>query len=124
MAWFRLYTDVAHDPKVQRLSPAIFKFWITILCLAKENGGIVPARSDVSFVSHRRQSRVRTDIAVLAGRVVSAGNQAGPPGSVLSVDDVGVPVATGSGVYRIEQVVIGGDRVPASAVVSVGEALA
>ena len=66
MAWFRLYTDVAHDPKVQRLSPAIFKFWITILCLAKENGGIVPPLSDVSFVSHRRQSRVQTDIATLA----------------------------------------------------------
>ena len=65
MAWLRLYTDVAHDPKVQRLSPALFKFWITILCLAKENNGVVPSVSDVSFVSHRRPKRTRTELQLL-----------------------------------------------------------
>ncbi len=51
MKWFRLYSAVVHDPKVQRLHPAHFKHWINILCLTSGNDerGIVPDAKDVSY---------------------------------------------------------------------------
>src|SRR5262245_9072819 len=47
--WLRLYTDILNDPKVQRLTPEDFKGWINILCLAKENGGLIPPLEDAAF---------------------------------------------------------------------------
>ena len=49
MKWFRLYTDVLEDPKVQKLSPELFKFWINILCLTSKHEGRIPPLDDVSF---------------------------------------------------------------------------
>lgn len=51
MRWFRLYTDVLHDPKVQRLRPSDFKNWINILCIANrsQERGILPPVDDVAF---------------------------------------------------------------------------
>ena len=40
--WFRMYAEVVDDPKVQRLSPALFRAWVNVLCLAASNGGVVP----------------------------------------------------------------------------------
>lgn len=36
MKWFRLYNNVRHNPKVQNLSPQLFRFWINLLCLAND----------------------------------------------------------------------------------------
>jgi hypothetical protein len=47
--WFRLDDDVIHDRKVQDLSPAIFKGWINILCIASKHGGPLPDISDIAF---------------------------------------------------------------------------
>jgi hypothetical protein len=47
--WFRLDDDVVHDRKVQDLSPANFKGWINVLCIASKHGGILPASDDVAF---------------------------------------------------------------------------
>jgi hypothetical protein len=47
--WFRLYTELLNDPKAQRLSGEQFKGWINILCLAKENGGLIPPIGDIAF---------------------------------------------------------------------------
>ncbi len=47
--WFRFYNNVAHDPKVQRLSGDKFKAWVNMLCLASENGGILPNVADLSY---------------------------------------------------------------------------
>lgn len=51
MKWFRLYSAVVHDPKVQRLHPATFKHWVNVLCIASENKerGIVPDIESVSY---------------------------------------------------------------------------
>lgn len=51
MKWFRFYTDVLHNPKVQQLHPATFKHWINILCLANKNHerGILPPVEDIAF---------------------------------------------------------------------------
>ena len=47
--WFRLYDEVLDDPKVQKLSPEHFKFWINLLCLASKHGGVLPDFESVSF---------------------------------------------------------------------------
>lgn len=47
--WFRLYDEVLDDPKVQKLSPEHFKFWINLLCLASKHDGVLPDSEGVSF---------------------------------------------------------------------------
>src|SRR5215470_17367179 len=47
--WFRMYSDVINDPKVQRLPAEIFKAWVNLLCLAAKNDGRVPSIADVAF---------------------------------------------------------------------------
>jgi hypothetical protein len=47
--WLRLYTGILDDPKVQRLAPEYFKGWVNLLCLAKENDGLLPAIEDIAF---------------------------------------------------------------------------
>lgn len=60
MKWFRLYVDVIHDPKVQKLQPQLFKDWINVLCLAAEHDGKIPASMpDIAFTLHVTEARVR-----------------------------------------------------------------
>ncbi len=47
--WFRFYNDAVNDPKVQRLSPTLFRFWVNCLCLASANDGVLPGSEDVQF---------------------------------------------------------------------------
>ena len=47
--WLRLYDEVLDDPKVQKLSPELFKIWINLLCLASKHDGILPDAESVSF---------------------------------------------------------------------------
>lgn len=47
--WFRFYDEVLNDPKVQKLPPALFKFWVNCLCAASGNGGTIPALVDLAF---------------------------------------------------------------------------
>jgi hypothetical protein len=51
MRWLRLYDDVLDDPKVQQLSPATFKHWINLLCLAAKTNprGTLPNFAAISF---------------------------------------------------------------------------
>lgn len=49
MPWFRFYTEVLDDPKVQRLPPHLFKTWVNMLCLAGTNGGAFPTVDDIAF---------------------------------------------------------------------------
>lgn len=39
LPWFRFYHEALDDPKVQRLDPVTFKYWVNMLCLAAKNGG-------------------------------------------------------------------------------------
>lgn len=51
MDWFRMYSEVVHDAKVQKLSPTMFKHWVNVLCLANnaEPRGRVPLPTDIAF---------------------------------------------------------------------------
>lgn len=69
--WFRFYNDAVNDPKVQRLSPFLFRFWINCLCLASANGGRLPDLVDVAFSQHlsQKQAEANLDALISAGLV-------------------------------------------------------
>lgn len=48
--WFRLYTEVLNDPKVQSLSGDLFKTWVNVLCIAAENDGVLPDFKALQFL--------------------------------------------------------------------------
>lgn len=47
--WFRFYSEVLNDPKVQLLPPDVFKTWVNILCIAAENDGQLGTTSQIAF---------------------------------------------------------------------------
>jgi hypothetical protein len=47
--WFRFYDEALDDPKVQRLSPQLFKTWVNLLCLASKSDGKLPSDDDLAF---------------------------------------------------------------------------
>lgn len=47
--WFRFYSEALDDPKVQRLSPPLFKTWVNLLCLASQSNGDLPSIDDIAF---------------------------------------------------------------------------
>lgn len=69
MPWFRFYAETLSDPKVQRLSPELFKCWVNLLCLASQHGGALPSVEDMAF--HLRisssQAAQQLDDLILAG---------------------------------------------------------
>lgn len=62
--WFRFYTSVVHDPKVQKLRPELFRAWVNCLCMAAENGGIVPLE-DLDFQLRMTPEQVNDSIDTL-----------------------------------------------------------
>ena len=60
MEWFRFYHDAVDDPKVQRLSPKLFKHWINILCISSRNSdrGTLPNRQNIAFSLRVPESKV------------------------------------------------------------------
>jgi len=66
--WFRLYNEVVFDPKVQRLSPKMFKLWINFLCLTSKSDGILPKVSDLSFNLHLTEAKILAAITHLTSR--------------------------------------------------------
>lgn len=76
LPWFRLYNEVVDDPKVQRLSGAMFKHWINVLCLASKNGGIVPSLKDVAFKLRINESKAALMLdELLALTLLDAGQE-------------------------------------------------
>jgi hypothetical protein len=69
--WFRLYSEAMDDPKVQRLSPTLFKTWVNILCLAASKDGRLPSIDDVAFrlrISSQDAEQQISDL-ILAGLI-------------------------------------------------------
>ena len=63
--WFRFHAEAINDPKVQRLSPPLFKTWINLLCLASREGGVLPELADIAFAMRREESAVEDDLLAL-----------------------------------------------------------
>lgn len=66
--WLRLYTGILDDPKVQRLEAELFKGWINLLCLAKENDGLLPSIGDIAFRLRITEAETDSLVEVLAKR--------------------------------------------------------
>lgn len=49
LAWFRFYDEVVDDHKVQQLTPSLFKTWVNCMCIAKQNGGILPPIETIAY---------------------------------------------------------------------------
>lgn len=49
LPWFRLYTEIVNDPKVARLNDKQFRFWINILCLSRQNAGLLRYESFAGY---------------------------------------------------------------------------
>lgn len=68
MKWFRFYHDAIDDPKVQRLEPVLFKFWVNMLCLASrsdERGTVTLDVGEIAFALRMDDSETEQHIADL-----------------------------------------------------------
>lgn len=60
--WFRFYDDALNDPKVQALSPVLFKFWVNLLCVASRNDGLIPPLSELKASLKARSDYVEAHL--------------------------------------------------------------
>lgn len=67
--WFRFYNNAVNDPKVQRLHPVLFRFWVNILCLASANDGVIPSPEDAQFTLRMSPSQ----LSDFTGQLIAAG---------------------------------------------------
>lgn len=79
MTWFRFYHEALDDPKVQRLTPTLFKAWVNLLCLAARKGGKLPSVDDIAFSLRVsvNDAQQQVDELILAGLL-----DIGPKGDV------------------------------------------
>mgnify|MGYP001281204222 CR=1 FL=1 len=81
--WFRFYDEVLDDPKVQRLSDALYRRWTDLLCIASRNEGRIPGDFDaLAFVIRQPVAKVRAaiDALVSAGLLDKLGDDYTPHG--------------------------------------------
>jgi DNA-binding MarR family transcriptional regulator len=57
--WFRVYTELVDDPKIQRLEPLLFKALINLWCLAKANDGVFPPVDEIAFKLRMKPEKVQ-----------------------------------------------------------------
>ncbi len=57
--WFRMYSSAVNNAKVQALNPALFKAWVNILCVAKENDGVLPPDTEIAFLLRCSESQAK-----------------------------------------------------------------
>lgn len=69
--WFRIYDEILDDPKVQLLSPELFKTWINVLAIASKNGGKLPSVRDMAFSLRLSVDDIqsRIDDLIMAGLI-------------------------------------------------------
>src|SRR5437868_1323774 len=63
--WFRFYDDAINDPKILRLTDANFRAWVTLLCLASKNDGVLPSTNDIALVLRMKPAKVAEWLAML-----------------------------------------------------------
>ena len=57
--WFRVYSGIVDDPKIQRLDPPTFKALINLWCLASDNDGVFPPVDEIAFKLRMKPEKVR-----------------------------------------------------------------
>lgn len=77
--WFRLYSDVLDDPKVQKLPATLFKTWVNLLCLASRHDGVLPGIEDIAFALRLDEEACSSQIQELVARgLLDAGHELAP----------------------------------------------
>lgn len=66
--WWRAYDEALHDPKLQRLSPALFKAWFNLMCIASKNGGVLPSTGEIAFELRMSEHSAAAALAGLAAK--------------------------------------------------------
>jgi hypothetical protein len=66
--WIRLYTKVPHDPKIQRLEDALFRFWVNAICLAGAADGALPAAGELAWALRMTEREALEKLAALEAR--------------------------------------------------------
>jgi hypothetical protein len=67
--WFRSYADTHRNPKVAQLSDSDFRLWHQLLCIAAENGGLIPPLEGLKSLLKRRLDHLSCAVE----RLVKAG---------------------------------------------------
>jgi hypothetical protein len=70
MIWFRYYVEALNDPKIQQLPDDLFKLWVNLLCVARQNDGALPEAATLAFQLRVDESRTRDAIRDLTDRVL------------------------------------------------------
>lgn len=70
MKWFRFYDDVMDNPKLMRIPPETFRFWVVLLCLANRSPvrGTLPDLEEIAFRSRVDVDQARAHIELLVSR--------------------------------------------------------
>lgn len=66
--WFRMYSELLDDPKVQMLPAALFKVWVNLLCLTSKNEGKLPDLTAVAFALRLDEEATREALEKLTER--------------------------------------------------------
>ena len=66
--WFRMYTDILNNPKIQKLPEKLVKPWLNLLCVASNNGGILPSTEQVAFALRVSETAAETLIETMVER--------------------------------------------------------
>ncbi len=71
MKWFRFYSEVLHDSKVQTLHPELFRAWVNLLCLANEGTerGRLPELKQIAFALRVKEDKA----AQIVGQLTACG---------------------------------------------------
>jgi hypothetical protein len=56
--WFKFYEDTIHDPKLLKLSDALYRAWTVLLCFASKNGGTLPPAEDIAIALREKPAKV------------------------------------------------------------------
>lgn len=63
--WFKFYEDTIHDPKLLKLSDALYRAWTVLLCFASKNGGSLPPADDIATALREKPAKVAEWISKL-----------------------------------------------------------
>jgi len=77
MKWLRYWVDTLDKKKIQSLPSVLFKAWVNLLCVARENSGALPPVSGVSFRLRCSEAKAQEWIDELMSRELIDRNASG-----------------------------------------------
>ena len=78
--WFRVYSELVDDPKVQRLDPPLFKALINLWCLTSANDGVLPPIDEIAFkLRTKREKAQRLLTELRAAGLIDDGERGARP---------------------------------------------